>query len=1039
MAKKQYLFLLLFCTWCNLFAQNTEYFQQEVNYKINVTLDDKQHILNGAIDMEYINHSPSELNEIWIHLWGNAYKNQKTAFAKQQLVNGKKRFFFAEDEDMGYFANIDFKIDGTTATWSLDKKNPDIALLKLSSPLKSGEKINISTPFSLKIPASFSRLGHVGESYQMTQWFPKPAVFDNRGWHPIPYLDQGEFYSEFGNFDVSITLPENYVVGATGVLQTESEKIFLQKQVAKSKQILDTIKTKGSANFPASSSKTKTIRYIAQNVHDFAWFADKRFYVTHEIASLENGQKVDCYAMFTDFERELWKKGAFYVKRSVEYYSKHVGNYPYPHATAVQSALSAGGGMEYPMITVIDKAGDDKTLDIVITHEVGHNWFYGILASNERNHGWMDEGMNSYYEERYTAEYYPKVKKENEEKKKGFSLNITLDDKVEELGFQWFARQALDQPCAMHSADFTSINYGLVMYKKTARSMRALENFVGTTTFDKIMKSYYELWKFKHPYPSDFRKHWESNYKEKDITWFFDGLIEGSRNISPFVWESKRKANQENQISLVVGAKGNLKMPIPVNGVKDGKVVKTLFYELPKGKSKMEVTFPKGDYDLITADYDRNLPATHRFPNLDGMGKKTTHYWLPKFKAISILESEKKANTYGILPAISYNFYDKTQLGAVLYTPFFPTIADGHAYIMPLYSFEQKQWNGSLGSAASKYFEKGKIRAIELNANLRRYSQDYDYYYKQNDLYFRSEIGLAVDFRKTKLTSPISHRIEARTVGINQQYIIGINRNTLRFRDTSMFYAVHELKYIFKNDFILKPTKWTVTLQNGKGFTKLFTHFNQRYQLNRKNEIVFFHVFAGTFLQNNNPIANVNFRGSGYISKTNSIDYMYDNLLFARGSSKTEGDFGKDLNRKEQRDSGITFLSQQIFMQDANLKTVGIINNFQGNKWMIGFGTAYQIPFDLPIKFKPYFDIAFYPNLDGKIDKAWSAGITTAIIPDVFEINFPIPIKKNNSWNTLDKNLEFGTRTRYMQRVSFMFNINELNPYKKIKNFKLNI
>lgn len=568
--------------------------------------------------------------------------------------------------------------------------------------------------------------------------------------------------------------------------------------------------------------------------------------------------------------------------------------------------------------------------------------------------------------------------------------------------------------------------------------MRALENFVGTATFDKIMKQYYDLWKFKHPYPADFKKHWESNYKEKDIAWFFDGLIDGDRNISPFVWESKRKSNQENQISLVVGSKGNLNMPIPVDAVKDGKVVKTAFYELPKGKSKMEVTFPKGDYDLITADYGKNLPATHRYADLDGLGKKPNKYWLPKFKAFNALESNKRANTIGLLPALSYNFYDKTQLGAVLYTPFFPTIANSQAFIMPLYSFAQKQWNGSMGSSSSMYFERGKIRAFEFNTNLRRYSQNYNYHYKQNNSYLRAELGVAVDFRKSKLNSPISHRIEARTVGIDQQYIIGINNATLRFRDTSSFYAINELKYVYKNDFILKPTKWTVTLQNGNGFTKFFTHFNQSYQLNRKNEMVFFHAFAGTFLHYNDPTARVNFRASGTTNEISSYDYMYDNLLFARSSAKVEGDFGADFTRKQMRDTGITFLSQQIFMQDANLKTLGRINT-SGTQWMMGFGVAYQMPFNLPIKFKPYFDIAFYPNLDGKIDNAWTAGISTIIIPDVFEINFPIPIKKNNNWETLDKNIEFGNRGRYMQRVSFMFNINELNPYKRVKNFKLNI
>jgi len=207
------------------------YFQQEVNYKIAVTLHDTSHTLIGDIAIEYKNNAPNRLDFIYLHLWANAYQNQNTAFARQQLRVGSTEFYFAKDADLGGFSNLNFTIDGQQAILELQKDNPDIAILRLPKPLESGQTITIQSPFTLKIPASFSRLGHVEKSYQMTQWFPKPAVYDNKGWHPMPCLDMGEFYSEFGNFDVTITLPNNYVVAATGVLQTEREKEFLKEQV----------------------------------------------------------------------------------------------------------------------------------------------------------------------------------------------------------------------------------------------------------------------------------------------------------------------------------------------------------------------------------------------------------------------------------------------------------------------------------------------------------------------------------------------------------------------------------------------------------------------------------------------------------------------------------------------------------------------------------------------------------------------------------------------------------------------------------------
>ncbi|MBK8654348.1 MAG: hypothetical protein IPN20_10680 [Haliscomenobacter sp.] len=187
----------------------------------------------------------------------------------------------------------------------------------------------------------------------------------------------------------------------------------------------------------------KTIRYTADNVHDFAWFADKRFRVQKGQVVQPSGAVTDTWVMFTDEEEDLWKDALSYVNRAVAFYSSLVGEYPYPHATAVQSALSAGGGMEYPMITVIGLSGNAQGLDEVITHEVGHNWFYGVLGFNERDHAWMDEGINSYYDHRYSRAYYP-----------GSSLDTYIPaflqggSKLEagEAAYLYLARQNRDQP-----------------------------------------------------------------------------------------------------------------------------------------------------------------------------------------------------------------------------------------------------------------------------------------------------------------------------------------------------------------------------------------------------------------------------------------------------------------------------------------------------------------------------------------------------------------------------------------------------------------
>lgn len=390
----------------SVYAQQASYWQQHVDYEINVVLDDVNHMLNGSIAMRYTNNSPDVLNEIWIHLWPNAYKDNSTAFAKQKLESGDVKFHFADESERGFIDNLNFKVNGEEVTLTYDEETPDIAKITLNKPLSPGQTINIKTPFRVKVPNCFSRMGHDEQQYLITQWYPKPAVYDRKGWHAIPYLDQGEFYSEFGNFHVFITVPKNYVVGASGDLLTASEVTFLDSIAAVT--ATKTFETK-DLSFPPSSPTTKTLEYMLKDAHDFAWFADKRFNVMKSSVTLPEPERVvTTYAYFNDEHGQEWLKAAEYVDRAVAFYSDNVGEYPWNVAQAVDGSLEVegAGGMEYPTITVITGKFDAKMLDNVITHEVGHNWFYGILGSNEREHGWMDEGMNTFYENRYMATYY---------------------------------------------------------------------------------------------------------------------------------------------------------------------------------------------------------------------------------------------------------------------------------------------------------------------------------------------------------------------------------------------------------------------------------------------------------------------------------------------------------------------------------------------------------------------------------------------------------------------------------------------------------
>ena len=462
-----------------------KYWQQEVNVVINVSLNEKDHSLDAFETIEYINHSPDTLRFIWFHLWPNAYKNDRTAFSDQLLKSGRTDFYFAKQEQLGYINKLDFKADNIVLQLEADSANIDVVKLILPTPLPPGKKTIITTPFHVKLPFNFSRGGHIGNDYQVTQWFPKPAVYDQKGWHQMPYLDQGEFYSEFGNYDVEITVPSAYVVGATGILQDA--------------KTLEQIKQSGKHTVEGT---TKTWHFKQNKVHDFAWFASKDFIVDYDTAVLQTGKVVDVFVYHKN-NIEGWKLAKNFAKDGLRYYSSWIGEYPYNTASLVQGDKNVtSGGMEYPTITLITMNETGQDLDATIVHELGHNWFYGALASNERQHPWMDEGMNTFYQKRYELAKYGTY---GHLKGVPKTLGKKLPDDEEQWLLSIMTKIHKDQAIETSSTEFSPVNYGLIAYYKASRWMQKLEAALGTSLFDSSMHQYYNDWKNKHPYPQDFK------------------------------------------------------------------------------------------------------------------------------------------------------------------------------------------------------------------------------------------------------------------------------------------------------------------------------------------------------------------------------------------------------------------------------------------------------------------------------------------------------------------------------------------------------
>ncbi len=506
---KKLLLILFAFTVSNLaLGQSTTYWQQQVNNTIDVSLNDNQHTLDGYIKMEYFNNSPDSLFFIWIHLWPNAFKNDQTALTDQLLENGSTDFYFSDNEKRGYINRLDFKVDYALAKTEDHPQHQDIIKLLLPKPLAPHQHCKIETPFHVKLPFNFSRGGHQGQSYQITQWFPKPAVYDRHGWHPIPYLDQGEFYSEFGNYEVQIHLPANYIVAATGNLVKQEVELNTTKKTntipaeeIKEKKGFKKNAAEEKAAIP-SSNKIKTLVYKQDHVHDFAWFADKSFIEKKDSLQLPSGKIITVAVYSYKEDQEIWKNSIRYTKQAILNKSLQLGEYPYDIVSVVNGGN--GGGMEYPTITLLESGGNEKTLDFVINHEVGHNWFYGILASNERQFPWMDEGMNTYYDNRYSLQQYGNSFVDFVPVPGSF-LKKRMPEDISQTLLQTILKIKKDQPINGPSDSFTNYNYNAIVYIKTGNWMKMLEDSLGKAVFDQCMKTYFQRWQFKHPYPEDFK------------------------------------------------------------------------------------------------------------------------------------------------------------------------------------------------------------------------------------------------------------------------------------------------------------------------------------------------------------------------------------------------------------------------------------------------------------------------------------------------------------------------------------------------------
>jgi len=982
-------FILIFFSFSS-FCVHTQsaYWQQQVDYTIKVSLNDTLNELDGYITIDYKNNSPQTLTYIYFQLWPNAYKDQTTPFARQMLENGNTSFWYSKPDQHGYLDSIKFKLDGEDCASQFDPGSYEICKVLLNKPLPTGASVRITTPFHVKIPETFSRMGHVGQSYQISQWYPKPAVYDKYGWHPMPYLDQGEFYSEFGSFNVTITLPANYVVGATGDLQDTTEINWMNAR-ADANQRNGNLKNGGDMRSPPSSTRLKIIHFKQNHIHDFAWFADKRFHVLKgEVELPGSKQIVTTWALFTNHKAKYWSKAPEYIHDAILNYSQWVGDYPYKQVTAVDGALAAGGGMEYPNVTVIGDVGSDVELDEVITHEVGHNWFYGMLGTNERDHAWMDEGINSYYEYRYMAQKYPNYKLTGNILGKRLAKFFDLyqyNHKYEaDLGYQFMARENNDEPIEQTSSKFTTLNYGIEVYGKTMLIFGYLEAYLGTPVFDRTMKKYFEEWKYKHPQPEDIRRIFETE-TGKDLSWFFDDLLKTTKKID---YKIKSVSSDEQNLSLTIKNANQISSPVQVALMKGDSVISSQWIDGFTGTKTISIA--KGDADKIQIDPGLVIPEINRKNNTYKLYRPAHKFQTLRLQFLGSIEDQKRTQVF-FSPYVGWNNYDKTQVGLAFYNSFLP--AEKFNYLLvPAFGTGSKQL---IGFAKVNYnFYPKKIHNITIGLAGKRFS----YLLFPADLTFNKlEPYLNMEFNRKNSRSDFSQSLHIRSVNA---WLGLINSNGDTLAKQTEHYFINEAKYKLERNSRLNPFNIIVNAQQGKNFVNLSAEANFRISYRPKNDGLTIRIFTGGFLFDNKSSSDITAPDPRfYLSNVTNNTYAY----------WLQKDYMFDENFID-RNGRNDILARQVALTGGGFRS--ITNIGATRKYMASTNFSSTIYKSFPIQ--PFASLAATVDDYNKINVEAELGLSLVVIRHIAEFNLPLFVT-NNILNDQQAN----GITKWYQRITF--------------------
>ena len=527
-------------------APGPDYWQQRADYVLRAALDTATQVLSGTGTIHYENHSPDTLTFVWLQLEQNMFAPGSVTHVLNQpplLFEGGAVFDFSGKGFTGSLTIERFAAGGRELVRAVEGT---LMRVTLAAPLPPGGGVDFDMAWRFVVPPDgAARMGRVGgRLYEIAQWYPRMAVYDDvRGWNVLPYIGAGEFYLEFGDYDVTLTLPAGFLVAATGTVAnplevwTPEQRARLERARAVEERIQIVTPAEAQANAARRAAGTKTWHLTAHTVRDFAWAASPDF---RWDASGWDGILIQT---FYRPGATLWEEANRMARHSIRFFSEKWGRYPYPHATTVEGPIE---GMEYPMLTFVPASTKREDLYWVLMHEFGHEWFPMVVGSDERRYPWMDEGFNSFIDYDAAEDY--------------FRGTVYGDTVRRELLYQ--ARAATqpgrEQPLITRPVESRDLSW--TAYKKPALMLTILrESVLGREAFERALREYVRRWANRHPQPADFFRTME-NAGGRDLDWFWRQWVYTTARLDQAV-DSVRAVGRDSTF-VFLSNRGQMTLPV---------------------------------------------------------------------------------------------------------------------------------------------------------------------------------------------------------------------------------------------------------------------------------------------------------------------------------------------------------------------------------------------------------------------------------------------------------------------------------------------